>query len=185
VVHPFVRSLHPSISRPAKLRLPATLLRAPTDDAAPHDFVLVGGGTAGCVLADRLSSSGKRVLVLEPGPSPRGAPSICSPAGLLRLFFSKWDWGFKTPPREETAERALHLARGKALGGSSCFNALLYLRGTAADFDGWGVEEWGSEPLLREGFLRSENNRRRSLRVSSAYHSTKGAEASLHSHLTP
>ena len=106
-----------------------------------YDYVIVGGGTAGSVLANRLSADqSKQVLVLEPGPSPRGSVKVAAPVALTKLFFSKWDWSFESTPTEGTANRPIHLCRGKCLGGSSATNALLYHRGTREDFDSWDLE---------------------------------------------
>ena len=138
------------------------------------DYVIVGGGTAGCVLANRLSADERtRVLLLEPGPSVRGALKVAVPVALVKLFNSEWDWSFKAHPRAESNLRAnIHLARGRALGGSSATNALLYHRGTAEDFDAWACDGWGSAEMLR-AFRRVEGQRRRTLR-SSPFHSTAG-----------
>ena len=129
---------------------------APT---ARFDYVIVGGGTAGLVLANRLSADPtKEVLVLEAGKSPRGSLKVAAPVALTKLFFSKWDYGFESVPTAGTANRPVYLARGKALGGSSALNALLYHRGTAADFDAWGVDGWDSEAML-DAFLAVERQR--------------------------
>lgn len=158
---------------PSPLRpLVVLALLAPASAALRFDHILVGGGTAGCCLADRLSAAGKHVLLLEPGPSPRGSLTVAAPVGITKLFFSVWDWGFGSRRSEKTAGRSLHLARGKALGGSSCTNAMLYHRGTAADYDGWRVAGWDSSAMLR-GFKRSEGNRRDSL-ADSPWHSASG-----------
>ena len=72
------------------------------------DYVIVGGGTAGCVLANRLSADkSKRILVLEPGPSPRFSLNIAAPVALTKLFFSKWDWGHEAAPSDGTAGRPI------------------------------------------------------------------------------
>lgn len=138
------------------------------------DYVIVGGGTAGCVLANRLSADERtRVLLLEPGPSARGALKVAVPVALVKLFNSKWDWSFKAQPRAESNLRAnIHLARGRALGGSSATNALLYHRGTAEDFDAWACDGWGSEEMLH-AFKRVEGQRRPALRLS-RFHSAAG-----------
>jgi len=124
------------------------------------------------VLADRLTHSGKKtVLLLEPGPSPRGSLKVAVPVALTKLFFSDWDWQWKAPPTARVP-REIHLARGRALGGSSATNALLYHRGAAADFDDWGVG-WGSAEML-PAFLAAERQTRRSLR-GSRFHSSAGS----------
>jgi choline dehydrogenase-like flavoprotein len=141
---------------------------------ARFDYIIVGGGTAGCVLANRLSADpSKNVLLLEPGKSPRGSLKVAAPVALVKLFnHPKWDWRLKSEPTRDTAERAVHLCRGRCLGGSSATNALLYHRGTRQDFDSWGIDGWGSEAMLRS-FLKVEGNRREAL-ADSPYHSTHG-----------
>ena len=130
---------------------------------ARFDYIIVGGGTSGCVLANRLSADpNKQVLVLEPGPSPRGSLKIAAPVALTKLFFSPWDWGFESRATTGTANRPVHLGRGKALGGSSAFNALLYHRGSAADFDDWGLKEWSSAamgPAFERSLINVEDAR--------------------------
>ena len=87
----------------------------------------------------------------------------------LTLTLTRWDWSFKAQPRAESNLRAnIHLARGRALGGSSATNALLYHRGTAEDFDAWACDGWGSDEMLH-AFKRVEGQRRRTLR-SSPFH---------------
>ena len=142
VPHASARLVAAAAARPLCRRQAACMLTA--DDE--FDYVIVGGGTAGCVLANRLSADERtRVLLLEPGPSARGALKVAVPVALVKLFNSKWDWSFKAQPRAESNLRAnIHLARGRALGGSSATNALLYHRGTAEDFDAWACDGWGS-----------------------------------------
>lgn len=141
--------------------------------AMPFDYVLVGGGTAGCVLANRLSADpSKRVLVLEPGRSPRASLKVAAPVALTKLFHSSWDWKFGSTPTAETAGRRVHLARGKALGGSSAFNALLYHRGSPEDFDAWELPGWGSKNWLA-AFCAVEHQARPDL-ACSVYHGVKG-----------
>ncbi|KAF5834678.1 GMC oxidoreductase-domain-containing protein [Dunaliella salina] len=133
---------------------PLPVLRATGEK---YDAIIVGGGTAGCVLADRLSADeNKRVLVLEAGPKG-DTWETWVPAGITRLFnHPVLDWGLKTVSQKQLTEREVYLARGKALGGSSCTNATLYHRGTAADYDSWGLEGWKSDELLK-WFNQAEN----------------------------
>ena len=125
--------------------------------AGGWDYVVAGGGTAGCVLADRLSAGGgKRVLVLEAGPDETGHPHIRIPAGILRLFKSRFDWDYNS--RGEAglkAGKSVYLCRGKVLGGSSCANVMLYNRGAAEDYEGWGLDGWGAAECLKY-FRKSE-----------------------------
>lgn len=111
------------------------------------DYVIVGGGTAGCVLADRLSASGKyRVLLLEAGGEP-SSMWIPIPAGFSKLLTNKkYNWLFKTAPEENTKGRVISVPRGKGLGGSTLINGMIYVRGQPEDYDAWeadGALGWG------------------------------------------
>jgi choline dehydrogenase len=106
-----------------------------------HDFVVVGAGTAGCVLAARLSEDrGTRVLLLEAGPGDR-ALEVRIPAAFSRLYDSRLDWCFRTVPQPALDGRQIVFPRGKVLGGSSSLNAMMVLRGHPADQEAWG-EGW-------------------------------------------
>jgi choline dehydrogenase len=124
------------------------------------DYIVVGAGSAGCVLANRLSASGRfRVLLLEAGP-PDTNPWIHIPLGYGRLFRNaSVNWLYETEPQAELNGRRIMQPRGKVLGGSSSINALIYVRGQREDFDGWrqlGAVGWGYDDVLPY-FRKAEN----------------------------
>ncbi|MFN0313711.1 MAG: GMC family oxidoreductase [Burkholderiales bacterium] len=124
------------------------------------DFVVVGAGAAGCVLANRLSASGEfRVLVLEAG-GPDNKVWIKVPAGFTRtLFDPAIGWGYANAPSPGTANRTIPCPRGRVLGGSSSINGHLFVRGQAADYEDWvalGASGWGWEDVLPY-FKRAEH----------------------------
>jgi choline dehydrogenase len=115
------------------------------------DYVVVGAGSAGCVLADRLSEDGARVLLLEAGPKD-WHPMIHVPAGVLKLLHNpRVNWNYTTDPEPGLAGRRLHWPRGRVLGGTSSINGMLWIRGNPADYDGWaqmGCHGWSSASVL-------------------------------------
>ncbi|HTC73109.1 MAG TPA: GMC family oxidoreductase N-terminal domain-containing protein [Solirubrobacteraceae bacterium] len=140
-----------------------------------HDYIIVGAGSAGCVLANRLSEDPSvRVLLLEAGGGDRSL-KIKIPAAFPEQFHTKLDWDLATEPEPHVDGRRLYIPRGKALGGSSSMNAMLYVRGRPLDYDGWeaqGAPGWGYADVLPY-FKKSEDN----VRGASAYH---GAGGPLH-----
>src|SRR5437763_4646543 len=136
------------------------------------DYVIVGAGSAGCVLAARLTEDPEvKVCLLEAGP-PDTADKIHIPPGQLALSLSKYDWGFVSDPEPGLGYRSRVLPRGRTLGGSSSTNSMIYIRGNRADYDGWrdsGCEGWGYDDLLPY-FKRAEDNER----GASEYHGAGG-----------
>lgn len=127
------------------------------------DYVIVGGGTAGCVLANRLSADGRnKVLLLEAGPKDSSI-WIHLPIGYGKTMFHKTlNWGFYTDPEPTMKGRQIYWPRGRTLGGSSSINGLIFIRGQAADYDHWaelGNRGWGWKDVLPY-FIRSEHNTR-------------------------
>ena len=104
-------------------------------DADTFDYVVVGGGTAGSIMVNRLSADGASVCLLEAGPKDRH-PFIHIPAGYIKNIYSpKLTWSFKSKPNPATANRSFALPQGRVLGGSSSINGLNYVRGQRADYD--------------------------------------------------
>jgi choline dehydrogenase len=138
-----------------------------------HDYVIVGAGSAGCVLASRLTENPDvRVLVLEAGP-PDTADEIHIPAAISQLFQGPYDWNYRTVPQQRAGDRSIYWPRGRVLGGSSSINAMIYIRGSRHDYDTWrdeyGCDGWGYTDLLPY-FLRAEHNSR----GESAWHGASG-----------
>ncbi|WP_234730257.1 GMC family oxidoreductase [Acidocella facilis] len=129
-----------------------------------YDYIIVGAGSAGCVLANRLSAdSTKRVALIEAGPKDK-SPLIHMPLGIALLAKSKkLNWAFETEPQEHLNGRRLFWPRGKTLGGSSSINAMVYIRGHQADYDYWASQAssdvWGWD-RMQALFKRMEDNHR-------------------------
>jgi len=135
----------------------------PNSSEESFDFIIVGAGSAGCVLANRLTASGRyRVLLLEAGPSNRH-PWLHIPLGFGRLFTDRrYNWCYATEPQQGCHGRNVIAPRGKVLGGSSSINGLIYIRGQAEDFDHWrqlGNAGWSYTDVLPY-FRKAEDNER-------------------------
>ena len=127
-----------------------------------YDYVIVGAGSAGCVLANRLSADPDvRVLLLEAGAEDT-RDSVQIPAAFGQNFKTVTDWNYETQPEKHLHARRLYWPRGKVLGGSSSINAMIYIRGNRVDYDGWaadGAHGWGYGDVLGY-FIRAEHNER-------------------------
>jgi choline dehydrogenase len=139
-----------------------------------YDYIVVGGGSAGCVLAARLSEDAScSVLLLEAGASEAGNTRMRMPLAWRDTFMdSKVSWGYKTEPEACADQRVLPVPRGKVLGGTASVNGMMYIRGGAADYDEWatlGCKGWSYREVLPY-FKRAENN----WRGASEYHGGDG-----------
>jgi choline dehydrogenase len=123
------------------------------------DYIVVGAGSAGCVVAARLSETGAKVILLEAGPKD-SLLWIHIPAGILKLLYHPVvNWNYSAEGGEGSGGRRIHWPRGKTLGGSSSINGMLYVRGNPADFDGWaqmGCRGWSFDDVLPY-FRKSED----------------------------
>ena len=139
------------------------------------DFIIVGGGSAGCVLANRLSAKENfRVLLIEAGPKDTH-PHIHIPGAYPKIHRSNLDWGFWTEPQQHVFNRKIYLPRGKTLGGSSSTNAMAYVRGNKEDYNHWsdlGNVGWSYDEVLPY-FIKSEFNAQIDL-LDQSFHGTQG-----------
>ena len=131
-------------------------------NSGSYDYIVVGAGSAGCVLANRLSANpAVKVLLIEAGPTD-SRREVSIPAAWVSLFKSELDWQYETAPEEQLDGRTIYYPRGKTLGGSSSINAQIYLRGARVDFDEWaanGNSGWSYDEVLPY-FRKAENNER-------------------------
>ncbi|MFC0284691.1 GMC family oxidoreductase [Camelimonas abortus] len=146
---------------------------AAAESGAVFDYVIVGAGSAGCVLANRLSADPRnRVLVLEAGGRDNWIWLHIPVGYLFAIGNPRSDWMFRTTPQPGLNGRALNYPRGKVIGGCSAINAMIYMRGQAADYDGWrarGLPGWGWDDVL-PCFLRMEDH----VRPADAFHRAGG-----------
>jgi choline dehydrogenase len=162
-------------------------LMAQAEDGATFDFVIVGAGSAGCVLANRLSEDPKNTVALMEAGGKDSSILIRMPSGSSELFKQKgsFNWGFETEPQAHADGRRLFWPRGRGWGGSSSINGLLYVRGHARDYDQWrqmGLTGWGYRDVLPY-FKRAETY----AGGGDAYHGADGPlrvqEAAMHTPL--
>jgi len=136
-----------------------------------YDVIVIGAGSAGCVVAARLAEAGASVLLLEAG-GPGDSTSIRVPALIDAQLDGPEDWGYRTVAQPELIGRRIFLSRGRCLGGTSAINAMVYMRGNRGDYDRWrdlGNAGWGYEAVLPL-FRRSEGNRQ----FGAPFHGTDG-----------
>jgi choline dehydrogenase len=138
-----------------------------------YDYVIVGAGSAGCVLANRLSADpAVSVALIEAGGRDK-KQEIQIPAAFSKLFKTPYDWNFTTTPQKHATDREMFWPRGKMLGGSSSMNAMMWVRGHQADYDGWGIDGWSYADVLPY-FHKMER------RIGSNYDNTYGTEGPLY-----
>ncbi len=151
--------------------------------AKKYDFVIVGGGSAGCVLARRLIDSNQvSVLLLEAGPDDKH-PLLHIPAGFTKLTDASFSWGYATVAQQGLGGKEVWYPQGKVIGGGSSINAQLYTRGNPWDYDNWlahGCDGWGFDDVLPY-FKKAEDN----VRLVDKYHTQGGplAVSDVHPHM--
>ncbi|KAH8812374.1 putative GMC oxidoreductase [Xylogone sp. PMI_703] len=121
-----------------------------------YDYIICGGGTAGCVIASRLAENlDMKVLVIEAGTDNKDIENINMPGGWTGNFDTERDWNFITPPMTGLNNRQVKMTRGKVLGGSSAVHATLCIRGTPQDFDDWQLDGWSGREIF--DYMKKEN----------------------------
>ncbi|MEZ2301901.1 MAG: GMC family oxidoreductase [Microcoleus sp.] len=137
-----------------------------------YDYIIIGAGSAGCVLANRLTADSETTVLLLEAGNPDTKPEIQSPSSALSLLGSEVDWGYFSEPEPYLNNRKIYCPRGKVLGGSSSINLMIYIRGNRHDYDRWqelGNPGWSYQDMLPY-FKKSEH----SARGASEFHGTDG-----------
>lgn len=148
-----------------------------------YDYIIVGAGSAGCVLANRLSANPAHTVLLVEAGKKDTHPLIHIPGGYSELNRSEVDWAFWTEPQEQLDNRKLYLPRGKTWGGSSSTNAMAYVRGNKEDYNEWaalGNEGWSYEDVL-PFFKKSEHNQQ----FGEPFHNQQGELNVTYAHQIP
>src|SRR5579862_688333 len=136
-----------------------------------YDYIVVGGGSAGCTITHRLVKAGKSVLMIEAGPDDNN-PFVHMPGGFVKLFGTERVQFYLAEPQAAAGGRVVAVPQGRTLGGGSSVNAMIYIRGGAKDYDEWrdmGCASWGWTDVLPV-FRRAEANQR----FAGPYHGTDG-----------
>lgn len=134
-------------------QLPALATSAEDFLKHKYDYVIIGGGTAGLAIAARLTENPDvTVGVLEAGKNRLDDPLVDTPGAFTQMLHNEeYDWAFKTEPQTHNKNKRHHIPRGRALGGSSAINYMMYVRGSLQDYDDWAIladdPEWGSEKM--------------------------------------
>jgi len=141
-----------SLARSTRAASGVRTLDSPEQLRSVYDYVIVGAGSSGCVLAHRLGLAGRRVLLVEAGGQAKLA-AIADPPEWPKLQGSQFDWRYLTVPQPGLGGRVIRCPRGKVLGGSSTINALAYQRGHPAAYDRWpeGFSRCGSSTVFQAG----------------------------------
>jgi choline dehydrogenase-like flavoprotein len=159
-----------NLARGAGIKNGVRILEAPEQLHSSYDYVIIGAGSAGCVLAHRLGLAGRRVLVIEAGGQAKGA-AVADPLEWPKLQGGQFDWRYVTVPQPGLGGRVITCPRGKAVGGSSVINAVCYQRGHSAAYDRW-AKGWRAMDLLPY-FKRAET-------FSGGANAWRGGDGPLH-----